>query len=59
MKALRDGLVHYSDMRGEPALRTALQAKLRDYNKITVSPDEILMTNGLTQLLSWPSCAAR
>jgi aspartate aminotransferase len=49
VKALRDGLVHYSDMRGEPALRTALQAKLRDYNKIAVSPDEILMTNGLTQ----------
>lgn len=49
VKALRGGLVHYSDMRGEPALRRALQAKLAEYNKISVSPDEILMTNGLTQ----------
>jgi aspartate aminotransferase len=49
VKALRDGLVHYSDLRGEPALRKALQQKLADYNKIDVTPDEILMVNGLTQ----------
>ncbi|MGO4437150.1 pyridoxal phosphate-dependent aminotransferase [Rhizobium sp. RAF56] len=49
VKALRDGLVHYSDMRGEPALRRALQIKLAEHNKISVSVDEILMTNGLTQ----------
>lgn len=49
VKALRDGLVHYSDMRGEPALRKALQQKLAEYNKIDVTSDEILMVNGLTQ----------
>lgn len=41
--------MHYSDLRGEPALRKALQSKLRDYNRINVTPDEILLTNGLTQ----------
>jgi aspartate aminotransferase len=49
IKALRDGHVHYSDMRGETELRNALQKKLADYNKIDVTPDEILMVNGLTQ----------
>jgi aspartate aminotransferase len=49
VKALRDGLVHYSDLQGEPALRRALQSKLAQYNHIDVSADEILMTNGLTQ----------
>jgi aspartate aminotransferase len=36
-------------MRGETELRNALQKKLADYNKIDVTPDEILMVNGLTQ----------
>lgn len=49
IKALRDGLVHYSDLRGEPALRAALADKLASSNGIHVSPDEVLVTNGLTQ----------
>jgi aspartate aminotransferase len=47
--ALDRGLVHYSDMAGEPALRMALAAKLARSNGINVSADEILVTNGLTQ----------
>ncbi|QKS00437.1 pyridoxal phosphate-dependent aminotransferase [Sphingomonas sp. CL5.1] len=48
IRALRDGLVHYSDMRGEPPLREALAAKLRRFNAIEASPDTVLVTNGLT-----------
>jgi aspartate aminotransferase len=47
--ALDRGLVHYSDMAGEPALRTALVAKLARCNRIDVGLNEILVTNGLTQ----------
>jgi aspartate aminotransferase len=47
-KALDDGLVHYGDFSGEPVLRQALADKLKSYNKLDVSPDEILVTNGLT-----------
>jgi aspartate aminotransferase len=49
IKALRDGMVHYSDLRGEPALRAALADKLASFNDIHVSSDEVLVTNGLTQ----------
>lgn len=49
IQALRDGHVHYGDMMGERALRSALSVKLRDFNAIDASPDEILITNGLTQ----------
>lgn len=47
--ALAAGHVHYGDMLGERAFRAALRAKLRDFNRIDVSVDEILVTNGLTQ----------
>lgn len=48
--ALRDGKVHYSDVRGEQAFRQALARKLRDFNEMDfVTPDHILVTNGLTQ----------
>jgi len=47
--AMWAGKVHYSDMRGEAPLRAALQTKLTSYNKLDVSTDEILVTNGLTQ----------
>jgi aspartate aminotransferase len=47
--ALRAGKVHYSDLMGEPGFRRALADKLRDYNGIDASPDEVLVTNGLTQ----------
>ena len=49
IQALRDGHVHYGDTMGERALRSALSVKLRDFNAIDASPDEILITNGLTQ----------
>jgi aspartate aminotransferase len=46
--ALRAGEVHYSDMRGIPELRQALADKLQAENAMSVDPDEILVTNGLT-----------
>lgn len=46
--ALMRGDVHYSDMRGLPALREALATKLRTRNELDVSADDILVTNGLT-----------
>ncbi|WP_374598107.1 pyridoxal phosphate-dependent aminotransferase [Sphingosinicella sp.] len=47
--ALFSGHVHYSDMAGERAFREVLAEKLRRFNRMYVSPDEILVTNGLTQ----------
>ncbi|MDR5806597.1 aminotransferase class I/II-fold pyridoxal phosphate-dependent enzyme [Caballeronia sp. LZ001] len=46
--ALLRGDVHYSDMRGLPALRQALADKLRTRNKLDVTENDILVTNGLT-----------
>lgn len=46
--ALMRGEVHYSDLRGVPALREALAAKLCKQNKLDVGPDDVLVTNGLT-----------
>ena len=48
-KALDNGVVHYGDLRGNTKLREALARKLKDYNGIEVTPDEVLITNGLTQ----------
>lgn len=47
--ALRAGHVHYSDLRGNAELRTALADKLRTQNNIPTTPEQILITNGLTQ----------
>ena len=47
-KALDDGIVHYGDFYGELKLREALSEKLIEYNKIDASPDQILVTNGMT-----------
>jgi aspartate aminotransferase len=47
-KALDDGIVHYGDFAGERKLREALATKLQTYNNIAATPDEILVTNGLT-----------
>lgn len=47
--ALDRGVVHYGDLRGNAGLRTALAEKLRSFNDIDITPDEILITNGLTQ----------
>jgi aspartate aminotransferase len=49
IRALQGGEVHYSDMQGNAALREALAAKLSSKNSIHVGPDQILITNGLTQ----------
>jgi aspartate aminotransferase len=49
LKALQDGEVHYSDMQGNPALRQALVGKLASGNAIHIDPDQIIVTNGLTQ----------
>ncbi|GAB5097718.1 pyridoxal phosphate-dependent aminotransferase [Caballeronia sp. HLA56] len=46
--ALLRGDVHYSDMRGQPALRRALAEKLRSRNELDVTENDILVTNGLT-----------
>jgi aspartate aminotransferase len=48
-RALDHGIVHYGDLQGTLALREGLSRKLREYNKIDVGPDEVLVTNGLTQ----------
>lgn len=48
-KALDDGIVHYGDLQGTGSLRTALSEKVRSFNKLPLDPDEILITNGLTQ----------
>ena len=47
-KALDDGHVHYGDFAGELILREAIAGKLKSYNKLDVSPDNVLVTNGLT-----------
>ncbi len=47
--ALQAGEVHYSDLAGLPRLREAIAAKLVRDNDLAVTPDEVLVTNGLTQ----------
>lgn len=47
--ALEAGKVHYGDLQGEPAFRAALAEKLRTFNAIDASPEEVVVTNGLTQ----------
>ncbi len=47
-KALDDGIVHYGDFAGTLTLRQALADKVRSYNGIDATPDNILVTNGLS-----------
>ncbi len=47
-RALDDGIVHYGEFPGELKLREALAEKLGRYNKLDFSPDEVIVTNGLT-----------
>ncbi len=47
-KALDDGMVHYGDFAGEPALREEVVRKVRKKNDLDISPDNVLVTNGLT-----------
>jgi aspartate aminotransferase len=46
--ALTDGQVHYSDLPGIAPLRAALAHKLRTFNGIAATADDVLVTNGLT-----------
>lgn len=48
IKSLNDGNVHYGEFSGDFKLREAICNKLTAYNKLTVHPDEVLVTNGLT-----------
>ena len=47
-KALDDGWVHYGEFAGELKFRQALAGKLKTHNGLDVSPDDVLVTNGLT-----------
>jgi|APSaa5957512535_1039671.scaffolds.fasta_scaffold10215_1 aspartate aminotransferase len=47
--ALDNGIVHYGELNGNSVLREALAARYRENNKIDVTADEILITNGVTQ----------
>ena len=47
-KSLDDGNVHYGEFPGDLKLREAICNKLKSYNNLTASPDEVLVTNGLT-----------
>jgi aspartate aminotransferase len=47
-KALDEGKVHYGEFAGEFKLRRAIADKLKSHNKLDASPDDILVTNGLT-----------
>lgn len=47
-KALDDGWVHYGEFAGELKFRQALAGKLKTHNGLDVSPDDLLVTNGLT-----------
>ena len=49
VRALQAGEVHYSDMQGNAALRRALASKLASSNAMYVGPEQIIVTNGLTQ----------
>jgi aspartate aminotransferase len=47
-KALDEGVVHYGEFAGDSELRRAISDKLKSFNKFNASPDEVLVTNGLT-----------
>ena len=46
--AIQDGKVHYSDLPGILPLREAVADKLARQNDMIVSPDQVVITNGLT-----------
>ncbi len=48
IRSLLDGNVHYSHFQGLPKLRQALAQKLTAKNDLDYSPEEIVVTNGLT-----------
>ncbi|MBN2395114.1 MAG: pyridoxal phosphate-dependent aminotransferase [Candidatus Atribacteria bacterium] len=48
-KAIDDGYTHYTPNAGFADLRKAISQKLNDFNHISVSPEEVLVTAGGTQ----------
>lgn len=46
--AINAGQVHYSDLPGIAPLRAALAQKLRTFNGIAATADDVVVTNGLT-----------
>lgn len=55
IQSLKDALdqkkTHYSQNKGEPILREAIQEKLKKDNNINVTPDDIIVTVGASQAL--------
>lgn len=47
-KALDAGIVHYGEFAGELKLREAICQRVQSFNGIDATPDEVLVTNGLT-----------
>lgn len=47
-KSLDEGNVHYGEFPGDIKLREAICNKLISYNKLNLTPDNVLVTNGLT-----------
>ena len=47
-RALDQGKVHYGEFAGEHPLREAIAERLRTHNALDYTPDEVLVTNGLT-----------
>lgn len=52
IQAIKDGFVHYADMRGVEELRVALSEKLKRENAIDVTPENILVTVGAAAALT-------
>lgn len=50
-KALDEGYTHYTPNLGFPELREALSDKLKQKNKISVTPEEVIVTSGGTEAL--------
>ena len=48
IQSLQEGNVHYGEFPGSLKLREAICNKLGSYNKLNITPDNVLVTNGLT-----------
>ena len=51
VKALRNGITRYGPAAGDPELREAIANKIRKFNHISISPEEVLVTNGGKQAI--------
>ncbi|MFH1444884.1 MAG: pyridoxal phosphate-dependent aminotransferase [Nanoarchaeota archaeon] len=50
-KAIKDKQTHYSPIAGRTDLRIAIAKKLKKDNRVNVTPDEVVVTNGSTEAL--------